>query len=112
MRCRPKPTPNHNPLPRAISMEGNIAVYNCDGELLQWIDQKRCQRLVDVGRVARVVKTRAGLVRRITLRHMPGEWQPSLLSDYKETKYCFRQQLDDGRSCYRLRAPGGTRNDE
>jgi hypothetical protein len=67
-------------------MEGNIAVYNCDGELLQWIDQKRCQRLVDVGRVARVVKTRAGLVRRITLRHMPGEWQPSLLSDYKEPR--------------------------
>ena len=37
-------------------MERDIAVYNCDGELLQWIDQKRFQRLVDIGRVARVVK--------------------------------------------------------
>ena len=93
-------------------MERNIAVYNCDGELLQWIDQKRFLRLVDVGRVARVVKTRTGRVRRITLVHMPGEWKPSLLSDYKGTKYSFHQHLDDGRRCYRLRALGDNRNDE
>jgi hypothetical protein len=61
-------------------MERNIAVYNCDGELLQWIDQKRFRRLVDVGRVARVVKTRTGRIRRIKLVQMPGEWKPSLLS--------------------------------
>jgi hypothetical protein len=91
-------------------MERNIAVYNCDGELLQWIDQKRFLRLVDVGRVARVVKTRTGRVRRITLVHMPGEWKPSLLSDYKGTKYSFRQHLDDGRRCYRLRALGDNHN--
>ena len=52
-------------------MERNIAVYNCDGELLQWIDQKRFLRLVDVWRVARVVKTRTGRVRPITLLRMP-----------------------------------------
>ena len=87
-------------------MERNIAVYNRDGELLQWIDQKRFLRLVDVGRVARVVKTRTGRVRRITLVQMPGEWKPSLFSDYKGTKYSFRQHLDDGRRFYRLRALG------
>lgn len=80
-------------------MERDIAVYTCDGQLLQWIDRKRCQRLVDIGRVARVVKTRTGRVRRITLLQMPGEWKPSLLSDYKGTKYSFRQHLDDGRRC-------------
>ena len=43
---------------------------------------------------------------------MPGEWNPSLLSDYKGTKYSFRQHLDNGQRCYRLRALGDNRNDE
>jgi hypothetical protein len=93
-------------------MERNIAVYSSDGALLQWIDQKRCQRLVDCGRVARVVKTRLGRVRRLTLLRMAGEWQPSFLSDYNGTQYSFRQHLADGHRCHRLAALGDNRNDE
>ncbi len=87
-------------------MERNIAVYSSDGALLQWVDQKRCQRLVDGGRVARVVKTRLGRVRRVTLFRMVGEWKPSFLSDYDGTRYSFRQHLADGHQCHRLAALG------
>ena len=93
-------------------MERDIAVYSYDGELLQWIDLKRFRRLSDCDRLARVVKTRSGRIKRVTLRHMPGEWKPSLLSDYQGTKYSFRQYLSDGHQCYRLRALGDDRNDE
>lgn len=92
-------------------MERNIAVYSFDGALLQWVDQKRCQRLVDAGRVARVVKTSAGRVRRVTLHLMSGESPPSFLSDYKGTKYSFLQHLDDGHRCQRLRSLGDRRGD-
>lgn len=88
-------------------MERNIAVCNHDGQLLQWIDQKRCQRLVNYGRVARVVKTRLGRIRR-----MAGEWPPSSLSDYDDTRHSFRQHLTDGHRCHRLAALGDNRNDE
>jgi hypothetical protein len=93
-------------------MQRDIAVYSADGELLQWVDEKRLRRLAECGRVARVVKTRAGRIKRATLHSMPGEPRPSLLSDYKGTKYCFRQHLDDGHRCYRLRSLGDNRNDD
>ena len=93
-------------------MQRDIAVYSADGELLQWVDEKRFQRLAEYGRIARVVKTRAGRVKRATLHAMPGEARPSLLSDYKGTKYCFRQHLEDGHRCYRLRSLGDNRNDD
>jgi len=67
-------------------MERDIAVYSYDGELLQWIDLKRFRRLSECDRLARVVKARSGRIKRVTLRHMPGEWKPSLLSDYQGTK--------------------------
>lgn len=60
-------------------MQRDIAVYSADGELLQWVDEKRFRRLAEYGRVARVVKTRAGRVKRATLHAMPGEARPSLL---------------------------------
>jgi hypothetical protein len=92
-------------------MQRDIAVYSADGELLQWVDQRRFQRLAEYGRIARVVKTRAGRVKRATLHPIAGEPRPSLLSDYNGTKYCFRQQLEDGHQCFRLRALGDNRND-
>jgi hypothetical protein len=96
---------------KAISMERNIAVYSSDGALLQWIDQKRCQRLVDCGRVARVVKTRLGRVRRLTLLRMAGEWQPSFLSDYNGTQYSsgnISQMATDVTASPRLATTGMT----
>jgi hypothetical protein len=97
-------------------MERKIAVYNCDGELLQWIDPQRVLRLVDMGRVARVVKTRTGRVRgvsRITLVRIARRVEAvTALGLQGNEKYSFRQHLDDGRCCYRLRALGDNRNDE
>lgn len=93
-------------------MERNIAVYNHDGQLVQWIELKRCQRLIDGGRVARIVKTRLGRIRRVTLLRMAGEWPPSFLTDYDGTRYSFRQHLADGHRCHRLAALGDNRNDE
>lgn len=93
-------------------MERTIAVYSSDGELLQWVDEGRLRRLVDYGRVARVVKNRAGRIKRATLQRMAGEPRPSRLADYQGTKYCFRQHLDDGHRCYRLRSLGDNRNDD
>jgi len=87
-------------------MEPNIAVYSCDGELLQWMDEKRLRRLIQCGRVARVVKNRAGWIKRATLHRMPGEAKPSNIRDYLGTTYSFQQRLGDGHRCYRLRALG------
>ncbi len=93
-------------------MERDIAVYSADGELLQWVDEKRLRRLNECGRVARVVKNRAGRIKRATLHAMPGEPRPSTLSDYIGTKYCLRQRLDDGHRCFRLRPLGDDRHEE
>ena len=38
----------------AIIMERDIAVYSCDGALVQWIDAKRAARLIASDSVARV----------------------------------------------------------
>jgi hypothetical protein len=87
-------------------MERNIAVYNYDGELVQWMDEKRLQRLIDCGRVARVVKNRVGRIKRATLHRMADEPKPSTLRDYMGTKYSFREHLVNGHRCYRLRGLG------
>lgn len=92
-------------------MEANIPVYNCDGELLQWIDRTRLTRLEGLGRVARVIRGRTGRVKRVWLHRMPGEPRPSSLSDYEGTKYSFRQHLKDGHRCYRLRSLGDRGDD-
>ena len=93
-------------------MERDIAVYNCDGELVQWMDEKRLRRLMECGRVARVVKNRAGRIKRATLHLMPGESKPSTLRDYVGTKYSFVQHLKDGHRCHRLRALGDNPNQD
>ena len=87
-------------------MERNIPLYSYDGELVQVIDEKRLDRLVAMGRIKRVVRKRKGNVARAVLCRMPGEPKPSKLSDYRGTKYSFRQYLDDGHRCYRLRSLG------
>jgi hypothetical protein len=87
-------------------MNKPIPLYSYDGHLIQWIDQKRLDRLVKWGRIARVVKHRKGHVNRATLHRMPGEPKPSQLTDYVGTKYAFREHLSDGHRCYRLRGLG------
>jgi hypothetical protein len=60
-------------------MEREIPLYSYDGQLLQWIDAKRLDRLVSMDRVSRVVKHPKGRIARAILRHMPGEPKPSFL---------------------------------
>ena len=93
-------------------MEREIPLYSYDGQLLQWIDAKRLDRLVRLDRVSRVVKHPKGRIAHAILRHMPGEARPSFLSDYEGTKYCLRQRLDDGHYCFRLRPLGERHADE
>ncbi len=93
-------------------MERDIAVYSCDGELIQFMDEKRVQRLMQCGRVARIVKNRLGRIKRATLHLMAGEPKPSSLRDYIGTKYSFLQPLADGHRCYRLRSLGDNPRDE
>jgi len=93
-------------------MERNIAVYSCDGALVQWIDEKRLARLVASGNVARVHKRRSGRISRVNLCQRPGESRPSFLTDYSGTKYSFRQHLKDGHYCFRLRPLGDDPREE
>jgi len=62
-------------------MEREIPLYSYDGQLLQWVDTKRLDRLVTMDRVSRVVKHPKGRIARAILRHMPGEPPPSLLPE-------------------------------
>jgi hypothetical protein len=99
--------------PKPLAVERNIAVYTRDGALVQWIDEKRAQRLIASGSVARVVRRRRPeRIMRITLHQRPGEARPSLLSDYIGTKYSFQQHLGDGHKCYRLRSLGDNPREE
>jgi hypothetical protein len=43
---------------------------------------------------------------------MPGEPRPSAIEDYTGTNYCFRQRLQSGQRCFRLRSLGDPRADE
>ncbi|MGE5487480.1 MAG: hypothetical protein ACM3ZB_06640 [bacterium] len=92
-------------------MERNIPLYSHDGALVEWINQKRLDRLLGLGRVARVVRHKKGRIARAILHRMPGEPRPSFLADYKGQKYCYRQYLDDGHRCYRLRNLGRDRSE-
>lgn len=93
-------------------MQNEIPVYTCDGELIQFMDEKRVLRLIQFGRVARIMKNRKGRIRRVLLRLMPGEPKPSTVRDYLGTKYSFMQPLGNGHRCYRLRSLGDNPRDE
>jgi hypothetical protein len=87
-------------------MDRIFPLYSYDGELQQWINQKRFRRLEAAGRIARVIRNRTGEVKRATLLRLPSEPKPSMLSDYRGTSYSFRQRLAEGHRCHRLRALG------
>ncbi len=91
-------------------MDRGIAVYSFDGEFLQYIDEKRFRRLAQCGRISRTIRSRTGKVKRAVLHRLPGEPKPTFAQDYLGTKYSFRQRLDDGLQCYRLRSLGDNKN--
>lgn len=83
-----------------------IALYSCDGELVQMIDSARLDRLLVMGRVRKTVYRRTGQPVRAFLFRMPGEPKPTMLREYLGTKYSWQQHLDDGYRCFRLRGLG------
>jgi len=62
------------------------------------------------GRV-RVVRHRKGHVNRAILLRRPGDPEAFTLRDYQGRAYSFRQSLDDGRHCWKLRPLQGGRSE-
>jgi hypothetical protein len=83
-----------------------IPLYSADGELADWISEQRLARLVAAGLVARVVRHSKGHISRAILLPRPGEGSPVALRQYLGTRYSFREHLDNGRLCWKLRRLG------
>jgi hypothetical protein len=90
-------------------MEPTIPLYTADGELSEWINERRMARLERLDLV-QVVRHKKGHVARCVLRRRPGDPRPTRLADYLGTRYCFREHLENGGLCWRLRRLG--RGDE
>jgi hypothetical protein len=86
-------------------MDNQIPLYSSDGELLDWIGQKRVDRLIAADMVA-VVHTRKGKIRRLNLRQRPDGPTPNCIADYIGTRYSFRERLDNGRIVWSLKKLG------
>lgn len=91
-------------------MPDRIPLYTSDGELSGWISEQRLARLQAAGLIARVVRHRKGHINRAILFRRPGEGRATELKDYLGTRYSFREHLDNGYLCWRLRRLG--RGDE
>jgi hypothetical protein len=86
-------------------MNNQIPLYSPDGELLDWIEQKRMERLVAADLVM-AVRTRKGEIRRLVLRRGADDPKPNCIADYLGTCYSFRERLDSGRLVWALKKLG------
>jgi len=91
-------------------MPDRIPLYAAGGELSDWISEQRLARLQAAGLIARVVRHPKGHVNRAILFRRPGEGRAAELKDYLGTRYSFREHLDNGYLCWKLRRLG--RGDE
>jgi hypothetical protein len=82
-----------------------IPLYTADGVLSDWISERRLARLEAAGLIARVVRHKGHINRAILFRR-PGEGAAVELRQYMGTRYSFRERLDNGRLCWRLRRLG------
>lgn len=87
-----------------------IPLYRYDGDLIDWISAKRAERLEAVGR-ARLVRHKKGAINRVILHRMPGEPASMRNTDYMGKRYSFRQHLDGGHRCWRLKSLAGGRGE-
>jgi hypothetical protein len=83
-----------------------IPLYNADGELADWVSEQRLARLEAAGLIARVVRHPKGHINRAILFRRPGEGAAVELRQYLGTRYSFREHLDNGRLCWKLRRLG------
>jgi hypothetical protein len=87
-----------------------IPLYRYDGALIDWISTKRAERLSDFGR-ATLVRHKKGTINRVVLHRMPGEPAPTSITDYMGKPYSYRQHLDGGHRCWRLKSLAGDRSE-
>lgn len=90
--------------------ERQIPLYRYDGALVDWISPKRAGRLAAIGR-AKLVRHKKGTINRVILHRMPGEPAPMRATDYMGQAYSFRQHLEEGRRCWRLKSLAGGRSE-
>ena len=88
------------------TMNMPIPVYRPDGSLYAYVSEERLVRLQSAGLVARVVRHRKGHVNRVILFNQPGEPGPMPAGAYSGTRYSFREQLESGARCWRLKYVG------
>jgi len=90
-------------------MQPAIPLYAADGELCDWISEQRLARLDRLGLI-RIVRHKKGRISRCILHRRPGDPNPVQLSDYRGTRYSYREHLDSGYIAWALRRLG--RGDE
>lgn len=87
-----------------------IPLYRYDGALIDWISPKRAERLSDIGR-ANLVRHKEGTINRVILHRTPNEPAPMKNTDYMGTRYSYRQHLEAGHRCWRLKSLAGDRSE-
>jgi len=70
------------------------------------VNEQRLARLEAAGLIARVVRHPKGHINRAILFRRPGEGGAVQLRQYMGTRYSFREHLDNGRLCWKLRRLG------
>ena len=91
---------------RCVCVNHRIPLYTADGELTDWVSEQALARLEHAGVVARVVRHRKGHINRAILVRRPGDGAAVELRQYMGTRYSFREHLDNGRLCWKLRRLG------
>jgi hypothetical protein len=86
-------------------MNGLIPLYGSDLDLHDWVSPQRAARLVALDLV-QAVRSRTGEIKRLVFRRRPSDATPVHLADYLGTHYSFRERLENGCRCWRLRRLG------
>lgn len=86
-------------------MQNGIPLYSFDGGLLDWISEPRMERLDRLGLI-KIVRHKKGHVARCIMHRRPGDPKLVRLEDYLGTRYSFKEHLDNGHLCWRLRRLG------
>lgn len=80
-----------------------IPVYRADLSLYAHVSEKRFERLQSVGLIARIVRSRKGDIKRAILFALPGEPKETSARTYLGKPYSYREHLDSGLRCWRLK---------
>jgi hypothetical protein len=87
-----------------------IPLYRYDGDLIDWISAKRAERLGAAGRT-KLVRHKKRAINRVILHRMSGEPAPIRNTDDMGKRYSFRQHLDGGHRCWRLKSLASDRSE-